>query len=131
MIGSVNSFKLNSIDNKQMVKLETNFSSVNIQKPSLVSFGANHVPTLIAQFAKDYNLKNANIKTPNTVNVNYAQAKNVNYKNNLRQMFQNNEAVIMAVVPRLMGAKDSNGDDYVSTKEVRGNLINSVKNYIN
>lgn len=36
------------------------------------------------------------------------------YKNNLRSMIQNNESVMMAIVPRTFTAEDLNGDDKVT-----------------
>lgn len=36
--------------------------------------------------------------------------KPVEYKNNLRTMIHDNNAVIMAIIPRMLGAKDLNGD---------------------
>lgn len=135
MISSVNLLKQNFGYNSQKPKSEEKHNFNSAMSKNQVAFKAEYVPTLLAQFTKDYNLKNKkdnlNIikaeKSQNTKSVSEIKNQNINYKNNLRQMFQNNEAVIMAVVPRLMGAKDTNGDDYVSTKEVRGNLINSVE----
>ena len=37
----------------------------------------------------------------------------VNYKNNLRSMFQNNESVMLAIVPRIFTAVDKNGDELI------------------
>ena len=148
MISSINSsLTLNSKSSNRQERCSKKFSAVDNNSSSKVYFGAQNVPTLIAQYVKNYNTKAQealpaakntvqaqNVSQPqNTLKpesikkTKELQTKNSDYKNNLRQMFQNNEAVIMAVVPRLMGAKDTDGDDYVSTKEERGNLINSVK----
>ena len=35
------------------------------------------------------------------------------YKNHLRTLFQNNEAVIYAMIPRTFNTKDTNGDDVI------------------
>ena len=50
------------------------------------------------------------------------------YKNNLRSMIQNNESVMMAIVPRTFTAKDLNGDDKVtlSTGEKNGTLLSAI-----
>ncbi|MBR1977599.1 hypothetical protein IKA15_04900 [bacterium] len=53
--------------------------------------------------------------------------ENIDYKNNLRTMFRNNEANILAVIPRTMNAKDTNGDDLITEGEVSGNFINAVE----
>ena len=36
------------------------------------------------------------------------------YKNNLRTMIQNNESVMMAIIPRTFTAEDENGDEKIS-----------------
>ena len=127
MIGSIN-LQLNSrnIENKSVVKHQKTVANNNAVTSS-VSFGSDYVPSLMEKKKKKYNVPKANTQNVNKAQtVKQAQTENINYKNNLRDMFRNNEAVIMAVVPRLMGAKDSNGDDFISNNEVRGNFINAV-----
>lgn len=41
----------------------------------------------------------------------------VNYRNNLRSMFRDNKAVILAIVPRLFTAEDKNGDELIKAKD--------------
>lgn len=50
------------------------------------------------------------------------------YQNNLRSMIQNNESVMMAIVPRTFTAEDLNGDDKVtlSTGEKNGTLLSAI-----
>ena len=50
------------------------------------------------------------------------------YQNNLRNMIQNNESVMMAIVPRTFTAEDLNGDDKVtlSTGEKNGTLLSAI-----
>lgn len=48
------------------------------------------------------------------------------YKNNLRSMFQNNEAVIMGVIIRNLGAKDNKGNQLIREGDERGTLVNAV-----
>src|SRR5574344_15782 len=51
------------------------------------------------------------------------------YKNNLRAMFQNNEAKILAIIPRTFNANDKNGDDILELNlgEEAGNFNNAIK----
>ena len=51
------------------------------------------------------------------------------YKNNLRSMIQNNESVMLAIVPRIFNAKDLNGDDRISIKsgERVGTFLNAIE----
>jgi hypothetical protein len=41
----------------------------------------------------------------------------LNYKNNLRSMFQNNQAVMLAIVPRIFTADDKNGDELIKRED--------------
>lgn len=50
------------------------------------------------------------------------------YKNNLRSMFQNNQVVIYAMVPRIFNAKDLNGNRLIEPElgEEKGTFLNMV-----
>ncbi len=50
----------------------------------------------------------------------------VNYHNDLRTLFQNNEAKILAIVPRIFNAKDLNGNDYIDGNEQHGTFLNAI-----
>ena len=50
----------------------------------------------------------------------------VNYHNNLRSMFKNNEAKILAIIPRTFNAKDTNGNDYIDGNEQHGTFLNAI-----
>ena len=57
------------------------------------------------------------------------QANNAqNYHNNLRSMIQNNQTVMLAIVPRIFNAKDLDGDDRISIKsgEQVGTFLNAI-----
>ena len=49
------------------------------------------------------------------------------YKNNLRSMFQNNQAVIYAMIPRTFNAKDTNGNGLIEKNEEPGYFTNMVE----
>lgn len=50
----------------------------------------------------------------------------INYHNNLRTMFRNNEAKILAIIPRTFNAKDLNGNEYIDGNEQRGTFLNAI-----
>lgn len=130
MIGSIK-LQLNTPQksSKETV-LTTNVAESKTNIKNTVSFRAQHTPSLIAQYMTKYNVAQAKTQTTTSTEVKKIEPQQttaIAHKNNLRTMFQNNEAVIMAVVPRLMGAKDVNNDDYITNNEVRGNLINAVE----
>ena len=53
----------------------------------------------------------------------------VNYKNNLRTMFRDNKAVILAIVPRIFTAEDKTGDELIKAKdgEKPGTFLSAIK----
>ncbi len=51
----------------------------------------------------------------------------LNYKNNLRSMFQNNQAVIFALVPRTFTAKDTDGNGLIQGNERPGYFTTMVE----
>ena len=71
----------------------------------------------------------AMINTPAVKKVNDKKTENKPYKNNLRSMIQNNESVMLAIVPRIFNAKDLNGDDRISIKsgEQVGTFLNAIE----
>ncbi len=59
----------------------------------------------------------AMINTPAIKKIETKSAENTPYKNNLRTMIQNNESVMLAIVPRTFTAEDLNGDDKITFAE--------------
>lgn len=99
----------------------TNISAVNFR-------AAANYQTPVKPETKEYNVQDKEVTNKylqNLALMNAAGVKKVDlnsnaqqpYKNNLRTMIQNNESVIMAIVPRTFTAKDLNGDDIVMLKE--------------
>ena len=60
------------------------------------------------------------------VKVSTANSTNQPYKNNLRTMFQNNEATIMGVIIRTLGCKDKVGNELIREGDERGTFLNAV-----
>ena len=71
----------------------------------------------------------AMINAPAVKKVDIKNADISNYKNNLRSMIQNNESVMLAIVPRIFNAKDLDGDDRISIKkgERVGTFLNAIE----
>ena len=70
----------------------------------------------------------ARLNAPAVKKIDLAAANKAPYKNNLRTMIQNNQAVMLAIVPRTFTAQDLNGDDKVtlSTGEKSGTLLSAI-----
>lgn len=118
---------------KGVAKGQTIETRAITSKDETIKVGSQFVPSLLAQYVKKYssvvsdNSVKETKKAEEVVEVQDVKTPQIEYKNNLREMFQNNEAVIMGVVPRLMGGVDKNGDDFVDANEIRGNFINAVE----
>lgn len=54
-------------------------------------------------------------------------SKIINYHNDLRTLFKNNQAKILAIVPRTFNAKDLNGNDYIDGNEQHGTFLNAIE----
>ena len=50
----------------------------------------------------------------------------VNYHNNLRTLFRNNEAKILMIIPRTFNAKDENGNEFIDGNEAHGTFLNAI-----
>ena len=50
----------------------------------------------------------------------------VEYHNNLRTLFNNNQAKILAIIPRTFNAKDLNGNEYIDGNEQHGTFLNAI-----
>ena len=66
------------------------------------------------------------INTPAVKKVDSAP-KVINYHNDLRTLFKNNEAKILAIVPRTFNAKDLNGNDYIDGNEQHGTFLKAIE----
>lgn len=53
--------------------------------------------------------------------------KPVNYRNDLKTLFNTNQAKILAIIPRTFNAKDSNGNDFIDGNEQHGTFLNAIE----
>ena len=49
------------------------------------------------------------------------------YKNDLRTLFKNNEAKILAIIPRTFNAQDTNGNEFIDGNEKVGTFKNAIE----
>ena len=55
------------------------------------------------------------------------EVKHIIYKNDFRTMLKNNEANILAMIPRTFNAKDLNGNGYIDNGEENGTFLNAIE----
>lgn len=78
---------------------------------------------LLTKFLKNQ----AMINSPAVNRVNNVKTEPVKpYKNDLRTLFTTNSAKILAIVPRIFNAKDTNGNEYIEGGEQHGTFLNAI-----
>ena len=106
--------------------MPVNFRAAAAQQPlvSKPSEEKNADSNVSAKYLKNL----ARLNAPAVKKIDLAAANKAPYKNNLRTMIQNNQAVMLAIVPRTFTAQDLNGDDKVtlSTGEKCGTLLSAI-----
>lgn len=69
-----------------------------------------------------------NLAMMNTPAVKKAEPVNaVEYHNDLRKLFRNNEAKILAIIPRTFNAQDTNGNEFIDGNEKVGTFKNAIE----
>lgn len=109
----------------------TNLISQRIQKQNQATFNSSsNVDPNPAQMPNKSGLIGAylnNMAMINTPIVKKSEAATpIVYHNNLRSMFKNNEAKILAIVMRTFNAKDTNGNEYIDGNEQNGTFLNAI-----
>lgn len=101
-------------------------------------YGQNSLMTVLMNRTQATRAVNAAVNAPQTAPV-ISQPTSVTkvetvksqplegYKNNLRSMFQNNQAVIYAMIPRTFNAKDTDGNGLIEGNEEPGYFTNMVE----
>lgn len=115
MISSTNllTLKVQQINNIQQPAATNTSSAVseNASKPGLINAYLNNL---------------AMINAPAVQKVEHSNPV-TDYHNDLRTLFQHNEAKILAIVPRTFNAKDLNGNEYIDGNEQCGTFLNAIE----
>lgn len=107
-----------------------NFSAI---KTNHINFTSNTVPEPAQKSPVKTNSGLLNAYLNNLAMVNIPAVKqapkteNINYKNDLKTLFHNNEAKILAIIPRTFNAKDTNGNCYIDGNEQHGTFLNAIE----
>lgn len=120
---------------QHMMQQTTQVNSSNQQNN--LSMNPAHIPVQVPT-AQVYNKSSLLIdlinrtvpqnKTEQVVQVvDLSQKTHKPYKNNLRSVFQNNQSVIYAMIPRTFNAKDTNGNGLIEGNEEPGYFTNMVE----
>ncbi len=106
---------------------EKNSSQVQSRPQNKVAFSGSN---LLAQYLQNQATVNApivNQTTPVAPVENKKPVKKMLYTNDLRTLFKNCDAKILAIIPRIFNAKDENGNEYIDGKEEHGTFKNAIE----
>lgn len=106
---------------------EKNFFQVQSKPQNKVAFSGSN---LLAQYLQNQATVNApivNQTTPVAPVENKKPVKKMLYTNDLRTLFKNCDAKILAIIPRIFNAKDENGNEYIDGKEEHGTFKNAIE----
>ncbi len=103
---------INNIGSNNLIKLKLN----NIKKTEEPQQTQKEAPKSESGLINQFLENQSRINKPTVNNVQKVTDKGsapANYHNNMRQMFQNNEVIMLGIVPRTFTAKDLNGDEMI------------------
>ena len=106
---------------------EKNSSQVQSRPQNKVAFSGSN---LLAQYLQNQATVNApivNQTTPVAPVENKKPVKKMLYTNDLRTLFKNCDAKILAIIPRNFNANDENGNEYIDGKEEHGTFKNAIE----
>lgn len=108
---------MTSINNNNNI-ISTRLNQINnIQKVEPQVAEQKQVDKTDSGLINRYLENQAQINQPAVTKVSGKGSAPVNYHNNLRTMFTNNEAIMLAIVPRTFNAVDKNNDELIKRKD--------------
>ena len=85
------------------------------------------LPKKSTEFKGSTNLLENFLKNQAVINSPIISHSDFQYKNNLKSLFNHNEAKILAILPRTFNAKDTNGNEYIDGSEQHGTFLNAIE----
>lgn len=113
-----------------LIQQKINATTPAIQKPEVKATSQTTTTqqsktgsSLIAQYLDNL----AKINAPAVTKVQESkEVQHKPYKNDLRSLMLTNDAKILAIIPRIFNAKDTNGNEYIDGKELHGTFLNAI-----
>ena len=107
-------------------------SAISFNTVKYVSFKSSQNDNASQNAQKTFNSGLLNDYLENMAKINKPVVKNSNaglnnYHNDLRNLFVNNQAKILAIIPRTFNAQDKNGNEYIDGNEVHGTFLNAIE----
>ncbi len=108
--------QINSLFNVKILNTQMNFKANPEENKTTAAESNNTNQTNPFDKYLDSQAAVNSVAVKKTNAVNDKLPENVEYQNNLRSKIHNNDAIIMAVIPRMLGAKDLNGDRRINPR---------------
>ena len=116
------------IEENKNKTLPLNTAFVPVSSPAAEEYNKSYKPGSLINVLREKTKTSAAKETSSVSAVSTAEPKPAsNYKNNLRSLFQNNQAVIYAMIPRTFNAKDSDGNGLIEGNEEPGYFTNMIE----
>lgn len=115
------SLKLNNIQ-----QMSVNNPSPTADKPVSVPENKGALTNSLAGLATLNTLLVSKSEAPEKVETK-KPVKKMLYTNDLRTLFKNCDAKILAIIPRIFNAKDKNGNEYIDRNEEHGTFKNAIE----
>src|SRR5574344_1589596 len=121
MTTSVSIQQIKPISNQTLVKTQA--------QPTAAPTQNQDYNNLLSQYMQTKAIMNISLVNKSTQVKDATQASAISYKNDLKPMFKNNEAKILAIIPRTFNAVDKDGNDIVELNlgEDIGTFNNAIK----
>ncbi len=118
---------INNIGSNNLIKVKLNNLKKTEEQPKQNVEAQQSESGLINKFLENQSRINKPVVN-NVQRVSDVGSAPANYKNNLREMFQNNEVIMLGIVPRTFTAKDLNGDDMITKAdgETSGTFLSAI-----
>lgn len=106
-------------------------SAISFNTAKYISFrSSNEDKVSVSKPAVNSGLINKYLDSLASINAPVVQKSDTNlanYHNDLRTLFNNNQAKILAIIPRTFNAQDKNGNEYIDGDEIHGTFLNAIE----
>ena len=118
--------EINNVRKPNLIDLKLNTMNKPVEEPKPVEIEKTSSDLINRYLENQAQINKPSVNKPNGVGGKGSAVPN--YKNNLRTMFRDNKAVILAIVPRIFTAQDKDGDERIELNrgEKPGTFLSAI-----
>ena len=118
--------EINNVRKPNLIDLKLNTVNKPVEEPKPVEIEKTSSDLINRYLENQAQINKPSVNKPNGVGDKGSAVPN--YKNNLRTMFRDNKAVILAIVPRIFTAQDKDGDERIELNrgEKPGTFLSAI-----